>query len=82
MQKGGWHYSKVSCRGNLALCLIVTSLSARAANVLCERRSLVNPPADSSEYPPIYIYPISLQILFYSPTRRFSPLDWSPSFTP
>lgn len=82
MQKDGWHCSKASCRRDLALRLIMTSFSSRAAHVLCERYPLVNPPADSSKSPSICIYPISLQTLFHSPTRRLSPPDRSRSFPP
>ena len=82
MQKDGWHCSRVSCQHDLALRLTVTSFSTRAAHVLCERCSLVNSPTNNSKSPPIYIYPISIQILFYSPTCRFSPADRSHSFTP
>ena len=79
MRKGGWHFSKVSSRRYPLLRLIMTSYSARATHLLCERRSLVDTPADNSKHPSVNIHSVALQV-FYPLTRRISPFDRSYPF--
>jgi len=51
-------------------------VSARAAHLLCEWRSLVNPPSHCSKYPSINFHTIPIQVFLHSPTRRLSSSDW------